>query len=203
MTEVAAAIFWKDGKILAGRRGGAGSCAGLWEFPGGKRELGETLEETLRRECREELGIEIDLGSPCAEISYQYPEREVHLSFFWALPKGEPLSTVHTELGWLLPGELENLNFCPADTALVKQLSAALSLCPGRYRHFKGKEYELLTLARHSETLEPLAIYRPLYGEGAAWARPAMMFAECVTQNGKTIPRFEFIDGGNKGENKL
>lgn len=63
----------------------------------------------------------------------------------------------------------------------------------GRYRHFKGNEYEVLCVARHSETLEDYVVYRALYGEGGLWVRPASMFTETIERNGKCIPRFEYI----------
>ena len=63
----------------------------------------------------------------------------------------------------------------------------------GRYRHYKGLEYELVGAARHSETLEPLVVYRPLYGEGALWVRPHAMFFEQVVIDGVPRPRFERI----------
>lgn len=62
---------------------------------------------------------------------------------------------------------------------------------PGRYRHYKGNEYQVIGMARHSETRERMVVYRPLYGEGAMWVRPAAMFIEDVTINGKSMPRFE------------
>jgi hypothetical protein len=65
---------------------------------------------------------------------------------------------------------------------------------PGRYRHFKGGEYEVLAVATHSETHEPLVVYRPLYGEGGWWVRPLAMFVETVSQEERTVPRFERID---------
>ncbi len=64
---------------------------------------------------------------------------------------------------------------------------------PGRYRHFKGKEYQLLYLARHSETLEEMVVYRALYGDGGIWVRPAAMWNESVERNGKTYTRFTYI----------
>ena len=64
---------------------------------------------------------------------------------------------------------------------------------PGRYRHFKGGEYELLFLARHSETEEPMVVYRPLYGERGVWVRPASMWNETVTRDGRTVKRFTYI----------
>ena len=64
----------------------------------------------------------------------------------------------------------------------------------GRYRHYKGKEYELVGVVRHSETLEALVLYRPLYGEGALWVRPHAMFFETVTVAGLAQPRFARLD---------
>ena len=65
---------------------------------------------------------------------------------------------------------------------------------PGRYRHFKGNEYELLYVARHSETMEEMVVYRALYGEGGIWVRPASMWNEIVERDGKTYRRFIKID---------
>jgi hypothetical protein len=69
----------------------------------------------------------------------------------------------------------------------------AVDIPPGRYRHYKGNEYEVIGIAKHSETLEPMVVYRPLYGEGGLWVRPAGMFAENVIIDGKTQPRFTRI----------
>lgn len=64
---------------------------------------------------------------------------------------------------------------------------------PGRYRHFKGGEYEVIGVARHSETGEPVVVYRPLYGDGGLWVRPLAMFVETVTHDGETVPRFTYL----------
>ncbi len=64
---------------------------------------------------------------------------------------------------------------------------------PGLYRHFKGNEYEVLYIAKHSETLEPMVVYKALYGDGGVWVRPAEMWIETVTREGKTFKRFEYI----------
>ena len=66
-------------------------------------------------------------------------------------------------------------------------------ISPGRYRHFKGNEYEVIGIARHSEDESPMVVYRPLYGEGGLWVRPASMWNETVTREGKTFRRFEKI----------
>ena len=64
----------------------------------------------------------------------------------------------------------------------------------GKYRHFKGKEYEVIGTARHSETLEEMVVYRALYGEGGLWVRPACMWNETVERDGKIFRRFEFVE---------
>ena len=68
-----------------------------------------------------------------------------------------------------------------------------MEIKPGKYRHFKGKEYELIGIAKHSETLEPMVVYRPLYGEGGLWVRPAAMWLEHVERDGYSGPRFQYI----------
>ena len=64
---------------------------------------------------------------------------------------------------------------------------------PGRYRHFKGREYEVIGVAKHSETLEEMVVYRQLYGEHGLWVRPASMWEETVERDGKTFRRFTYI----------
>lgn len=73
-------------------------------------------------------------------------------------------------------------------------LPALPAVPAGRYRHYKGNEYEVTGVARHSETHEPMVVYRPLYGEAGLWVRPAAMFVENVVIDGKTQPRFARID---------
>lgn len=63
----------------------------------------------------------------------------------------------------------------------------------GKYRHFKGNEYEVVAIAKHSETLEEMVVYKALYGDGGYWVRPASMWNETVTRDGKTFKRFEFL----------
>ena len=67
------------------------------------------------------------------------------------------------------------------------------TVLPGRYRHFKGKEYEVIGVARHSETLEEMVVYRALYGEGGPWVRPAAMWNEWVEHNGSMVRRFVMV----------
>lgn len=63
----------------------------------------------------------------------------------------------------------------------------------GRYRHFKGNEYRVVGIAKHSESLEPMVVYQALYGEGGLWVRPAFMWNEIVERDGKQFPRFTYI----------
>ena len=69
------------------------------------------------------------------------------------------------------------------------------TITPGRYRHYKGNDYTVLGVARHSETLEELVVYRQEYGERGLWVRPAAMFAESVEVEGRVVPRFAFLGG--------
>lgn len=69
-----------------------------------------------------------------------------------------------------------------------------MTIKQGRYRHFKGKEYEVLAVAKHSETLEEMVVYRALYGEYGYWVRPLSMFGETVMVNGQEMPRFQYIE---------
>lgn len=69
-----------------------------------------------------------------------------------------------------------------------------MTIKPGRYRHFKGKEYEVLAVAKHSETMEEMVVYRALYGEYGYWVRPLSMFGETVMVNGQEMPRFQYIE---------
>ena len=68
-----------------------------------------------------------------------------------------------------------------------------MDIKPGKYRHFKGNEYEVLGTARHSETMEEMVVYRALYGEGGLWVRPVSMWNETVERDGQVFPRFTYI----------
>ncbi len=80
-----------------------------------------------------------------------------------------------------------------ANPAPLPAVAALPDAKPGRYRHYKGGEYEVVGVARHSETLEPLVIYRPLYNQTGLWARPHAMFFEEVDVNGRLQPRFALL----------
>lgn len=73
-----------------------------------------------------------------------------------------------------------------------------VEILPGKYRHYKGNEYEVICMARHSETEEEMVVYRALYGERGVWVRPASMWNETVEKDGKTVRRFTRIEGSSE-----
>lgn len=127
MVQVAAAIIRNEkGEILICQRGAGGSCAFLWEFPGGKQECGETLAQCLARECKEELAIDIVPESIFDEADFVYPERTVKITFFNVRMTGGSLRMdVHEKLRWVRPEALKAFAFCPADVEVVKKLAGA------------------------------------------------------------------------------
>jgi mutator protein MutT len=121
--EVAAGLVFKDGKLLIARRPPLAHLGGLWEFPGGKREGGETYEECLHRELAEELGIEVQVLELVAALTHDYPERSVHLRFFrcrWL--RREPLGDAGQALAWVTAEELSHYDFPAADARLLNRL---------------------------------------------------------------------------------
>ncbi|MDO9544745.1 MAG: 8-oxo-dGTP diphosphatase MutT [Synergistaceae bacterium] len=125
MLRVSAAIINNsDNEILICQRGPGGSCEFLWEFPGGKIEPGESPEECVVRECREELGIDIEVRDLFEQMTYPYPEREIEFLFFRAsMTDGVPLASVHNCIKWVSPDMLGKYEFCPADVFVVEKLS--------------------------------------------------------------------------------
>jgi 8-oxo-dGTP diphosphatase len=95
----------------------------LWEFVGGKVESGETREQALIRECREELDITVVPRDIFMEVTHEYPDLTVHLTLFNAdLPQGEPKALEHNELRWITVDEIDQLAFCPADEEILERL---------------------------------------------------------------------------------
>jgi mutator protein MutT len=123
--EVVAAIVHRNGKILITRRLDHVHLAGLWEFPGGKVEAGESWEGALLREIREELGMEIAVGPEIFTIEHDYPTRSVRLHFFsCTVIRGEPQALDVSDLRWVTPAQLADFEFPPADAELIKKLIA-------------------------------------------------------------------------------
>lgn len=121
--EVVAAVIRKDGKILITQRLRDVHLAGLWEFPGGKVEGGESLEAALEREIREELGVRIVVGDEFYMVEHDYPGKSVRLHFFnCEIREGQPTAVGVADMRWVVPGELLNFEFPPADAELIEKL---------------------------------------------------------------------------------
>lgn len=124
---VAALILRDDGRCLMCQRSEAMKRPLGWEFPGGKIEPGETGPEALRRECREELAIDLRVRGPVAETVYAYPDVTIRLTLYaCAIVSGEPKALEHRALRWTTRGELASLPLCPADRRLAEALSPDL-----------------------------------------------------------------------------
>ena len=123
--EVSAALIFCDGKLLITQRHANAHLGGLWEFPGGKREPGETFEQCLIREIREELGIEIEAGKLFEEISHAYADKAVHLKFFVCkLISGKLRALDCAAFKWVEKAELADFDFPAADARLLEKLRA-------------------------------------------------------------------------------
>jgi mutator protein MutT len=123
--EVSAALIFHDGKLLITQRRTNAHLGGLWEFPGGKREVNETFEQCLVREIHEELGIEISVGELFEESTHAYAEKTVHLKFFLCqLIRGEPQTLGCAAFKWIGKSELADYEFPAADKQLLARLRA-------------------------------------------------------------------------------
>ena len=123
IVEVVAGVVRRGTRYLVTRRAPGKHLAGLWEFPGGKRHPGESLEDALRRELAEELGVEARAGKRLAVVPWAYPERRVVLHFFECSIGTQPVTPREGQPArWVTRAELARLDFPPADAALVAQL---------------------------------------------------------------------------------
>ena len=123
MTEVVAALIWENDKFMICQRPAHKANALLWEFVGGKVEKGESLEEALVRECREELAVRITVGDPFIDVVHQYPDIKVHLTLFHAaIAEGEPQMLEHNDIKWITPQEIPNYHFCLADVEILAKI---------------------------------------------------------------------------------
>ncbi|MCM1190217.1 MAG: (deoxy)nucleoside triphosphate pyrophosphohydrolase [bacterium] len=123
MTEVVAALIWKDGKFMICQRPADKARGLLWEFVGGKVEPGETKEQALIRECREELAVELSVGRIYMDVTHEYPDLTVHLTLFEAqIAAGTPQKLEHNDIRWITPAEIPQYQFCPADKDILRRL---------------------------------------------------------------------------------
>lgn len=123
MTEVVAALIWEGDRFLACQRPAHKARGLLWEFVGGKVEPGETHEQALVRECREELGVTVAVGERFLQVVHEYPDLTVRLTLFRAaIAEGVPQRLEHADLRWLTVEEMDAYPFCPADEVILQAL---------------------------------------------------------------------------------
>lgn len=119
---VVAALIWKNGRFLACKRPEGKARAHLWEFVGGKVEPNETPKDALRRECAEELALDVEPKTVFFHTVHEYDDVAVDLTLFECTAHGEPQMKEHEDMRWLLPSEADNYEFCPADEVILQKL---------------------------------------------------------------------------------
>ena len=123
MTEVVAALIWEGERFMICQRPAHKARGLLWEFVGGKVEKGETKEQALIRECREELAVTVAPRDVFMDVVHEYPDLTVHLTLFNAsIAEGEPMMLEHNDIQWITVGEIDNYAFCPADETILARL---------------------------------------------------------------------------------
>ena len=123
MTQVVAALIWHEDRFLACQRPAHKARGLLWEFVGGKVEIGETPQEALIRECREELNVEIEVGDIFMEVEHVYPDLTVQLILFHArIQSGKIQKIEHNDIRWITVDEIDSLPFCPADEEILLRI---------------------------------------------------------------------------------
>ena len=128
MVQVVAALIWDKDRFLACQRPAHKARGLLWEFVGGKVELGETKEQALIRECREELDIGISVGPVFMELVHVYPDLTVNLTLFHAsIAEGTPKMLEHNDIRWITVEEIDQYPFCPADEEILVRLKQEYS----------------------------------------------------------------------------
>lgn len=195
MADVVAALIRCSNKFFIAQRPEGKKRGLLWEFVGGKVEPGESHEAALARECMEELGVTVEVGGLFMHVVHEYPDVTVPLYLYHCtITEGEPKLLEHNAHAWITADEIDRYDFCPADADILEKIKAEYPVIrPGRYRHFKGMEYEVIATASHSETLETMVVYRALYGSGDVWVRPASMWNDTVERDGVSYRRFTYI----------
>lgn len=120
MVEVVAALIWDRDKFMICQRPANKARALLWEFVGGKVEAGETKEQALVRECREELAITLSVGEIFMGVVHHYPEITIHLTLFNAtIAEGVPELREHKDIRWITVDKIAEYDFCPADEEIL------------------------------------------------------------------------------------
>lgn len=123
MVEVVAALIYRGNRFMICQRPAHKARGLMWEFVGGKVEPGETKRQALVRECREELGVTVSVGDVFHEVVHEYPDITVRLTLFLAtIESGEPKKLEHNDIRWILPCEIPEYSFCPADEEILSLL---------------------------------------------------------------------------------
>jgi 8-oxo-dGTP diphosphatase len=123
VTYVVAALIWDGDRFLICQRPAHKARGLLWEFVGGKVEPGETRQDALIRECREELGIQLSVGEVYMEVDHVYPDITIRLILFHAaIAAGEPQKLEHNDIRWITPAQILDYDFCPADQDILKKI---------------------------------------------------------------------------------
>lgn len=123
MLQVVAALIWDGTRFLICQRPAHKTRGLLWEFVGGKVEEGETRQQALVRECREELDITVSVGDIFMELDHVYPDLTVHLTLFQAsIEEGTIRRLEHHDIRWITVDEIDDYHFCPADEEILKRL---------------------------------------------------------------------------------
>ena len=128
MTEVVAALIWDKNRFMICQRPEHKARGLLWEFVGGKVEPGETKQQALVRECREELNVTVDVGEVFMEVVHRYPDITVHLTLFCAtIAEGIPQKLEHNDIRWITPAQIPGYDFCPADEEILRRITEVYS----------------------------------------------------------------------------
>ena len=126
MVEVVAGLIWKDGKFMICQRPENKARALLWEFVGGKVEKGESREDALVRECKEELDVTVKPLDVFFTVDHVYPDITIRLVLFNAeIVSGEPKLLEHADLKWIRADEIDNYEFCPADKEILEKIKCS------------------------------------------------------------------------------
>ena len=123
ITEVVAALIWQGEQFMICQRPAHKARGLLWEFVGGKVESGETKEQALIRECREELAVTVSVGEVFMDVTHEYPDLTVHLTLFNAkIAEGKPQMLEHNDIRWITSREIPDYDFCPADVEILSEI---------------------------------------------------------------------------------
>lgn len=151
VVQVVAALIWRENRFMACRRPANKARALLWEFVGGKVEPYESKQQALARECKEELDIQVSVGSPVMTVTHEYPDIIIELTLFEAyILRGEPTLLEHCDLKWITREEIDQYSFCPADEVILEWLkqnqnrpiTPAESMVQGRLFEVADSEYK-------------------------------------------------------------